>query len=145
MNTTTKEIEYNDDVDSGIGRFDYVIASAKKHGIKVLPVFTNNWRNFVSSPVSTFLVWCVVLTIIPIGRYRLVRRCLQPDWSPGRVPLRLLPVWTHQDSLQELRVLDLEPGEHHYQDEVQGRSYYLRLGVGMYILQSFLTLVPKAN
>ncbi|KAJ3056182.1 hypothetical protein HK097_007788 [Rhizophlyctis rosea] len=46
FNNNTKKIEYNDSTHTGLGRFDYVLESAKRHGIKIIPVFTNNWNNF---------------------------------------------------------------------------------------------------
>ncbi|KAJ3044426.1 hypothetical protein HDV00_002318 [Rhizophlyctis rosea] len=46
FNNKTKKIEFNDDSRTGLGRFDYVLDSARRHGIKLIPVFTNNWNNF---------------------------------------------------------------------------------------------------
>jgi mannan endo-1,4-beta-mannosidase len=45
-NTTTKKMEYNDNSLTGLGRMDYIIESAKKHGVKLILTLTNNWSAF---------------------------------------------------------------------------------------------------
>ncbi|KAJ3040222.1 hypothetical protein HDV00_011320 [Rhizophlyctis rosea] len=46
FNNQTKQIEYNDDSSTGLGRMDYVFYSAAKHNVKIVPVFTNNWTAY---------------------------------------------------------------------------------------------------
>jgi hypothetical protein len=40
------QIVFNDSTDTGIGRLDFVIESAKKHGVKLIMTLTNNWADF---------------------------------------------------------------------------------------------------
>ncbi|KAI8907234.1 glycoside hydrolase superfamily [Gorgonomyces haynaldii] len=40
------QVQFNDDQTTGLGRFDYVIESAKRHGIKLIITMTNNWPDF---------------------------------------------------------------------------------------------------
>jgi mannan endo-1,4-beta-mannosidase len=39
-------IEFNDSTETGLGRLDYVLEAAKKHGVKLIMTLTNNWNDF---------------------------------------------------------------------------------------------------
>jgi mannan endo-1,4-beta-mannosidase len=40
------EMEFNDDMEYGLGRFDRVLASARRRGIKLIVTLANNWNDF---------------------------------------------------------------------------------------------------
>ncbi|KAJ1569160.1 hypothetical protein HK096_004006 [Nowakowskiella sp. JEL0078] len=46
QNYTNGQQVFNDDVNSGLGRLDYVLVSAKRYGIKLIFVLTGNWSAF---------------------------------------------------------------------------------------------------
>ncbi|KAJ3274750.1 hypothetical protein HDV01_002272 [Terramyces sp. JEL0728] len=46
-------IYFNDDADTGLGRIDYVLQSAQKHGIKLLFTLADNWNAFGGIDVYT--------------------------------------------------------------------------------------------
>ena len=46
IDRATGEMYFNDDSETGLGRFDYVLASARAHGIKLIVTLTNNWQEF---------------------------------------------------------------------------------------------------
>ncbi len=43
---TTRQIEYNSNSDTGLGRLDQVIASASNHNVKLFLTLTNNWHAY---------------------------------------------------------------------------------------------------
>ena len=40
------DLVFNDSPATGLGRFDYVLTSAKAHGVKLIVTLSNNWQNF---------------------------------------------------------------------------------------------------
>jgi mannan endo-1,4-beta-mannosidase len=46
MDIVNGQVVVNEDSQTGLGRFDYVIESAKRHGIKLMVTLSNNWGDF---------------------------------------------------------------------------------------------------
>ncbi|KAJ3303821.1 hypothetical protein HDV03_003493 [Kappamyces sp. JEL0829] len=46
INNSTRQAEFNDDATYGLGRFDYVLKSARDHGVKLIVTLANNWNDF---------------------------------------------------------------------------------------------------
>lgn len=42
---STGDITVNFDVNTGLGRFDYVVNQAKAHGVKLIVALSNNWSD----------------------------------------------------------------------------------------------------